>query len=92
VPLMSLDAGAAAELTELLQFLCDWLACDPEPPRRLPRGLHRHSRLRHRQLRSELGRFAFLLGGSDGEPLFQPGQPSRPGQALGHLLSFCEKK
>ena len=26
-------------------------------------------------LRSDIDRFAFLLGGNDGEPLFQPGDP-----------------
>ena len=75
MPRMSLDAGDAAELAELLQFLRDWLARDP---RHLDASLAGFTGTRAydtRQLRADLDRFTFLLGGSGGEALFQPGQP-----------------
>jgi len=64
MPRITLDAADAAELTETLQLLSDWLASDP-------------ARLGHpaygtAQLRQDLERFVFLLGGNDGEPLFAP--------------------
>jgi hypothetical protein len=71
MPDMSLDAGDAAEL---LRFLSDWLARDP---RRLGASLADFAGNRAydtRQLRTDLDRFIFLLGGSDGEPLFWPRQ------------------
>jgi hypothetical protein len=74
MPDMILDAGDAAELAEMLQFLSDWLARDP---RHL--GASLASFVGNRaydiaQLRSDLDRFTFLLGGSEGEPLFRPRQ------------------
>ena len=70
MPSMSLDAVDAAELAELLQFLAGWLASDPS---RLGTSLQAH--IGHhtygtQQLQGDLHRFAFLLGGNDGEPLF----------------------
>jgi hypothetical protein len=67
-----LDTGDATELAELLQFLSDWLASDPA---------HLHASLTRfvgthgydlQTLRTDLDRFTFLLGGNDGEALFQP--------------------
>ena len=70
MPDMKLDASDAAELAEMLQFLGQWLACDPG---RLGRSLEDfvgHPAYGLAQLRQDLERFVFLLGGSDGEPLF----------------------
>jgi hypothetical protein len=41
-----MDPADAAELPELLQFLSEWLARDPPPPRRLPGRLRPPPRLR----------------------------------------------
>ena len=73
MPRMSLDAVDAAELAELLQFLSQWLARDPD---RLGASLEEfvgHPAYGTAQLRQDLDRFVFLLGGDDGESLFGPG-------------------
>ena len=73
MPDVRLDAGDAAELTELLQFLSGWLARDPA---RLGASLAEfagHPAYGTAQLRQDLDRFVFLLGGDDGESLFGPG-------------------
>jgi hypothetical protein len=52
-----------------MQFLSEWLARDPV---RLGVSLQEftgHPAYRTGQLREDLERFVFLLGGSDGEPL-----------------------
>jgi hypothetical protein len=57
-----------------LQFLSEWLARDPG---RLSASLEDfvgHPAYGISQLRMDLDRFTFLLGGSDGEPLFGPRQ------------------
>ena len=72
MPEVKLDATDAAELAEMLQFLGQWLARDPA---RLGTSLEQfvgHPAYGPPQLRQDLERFAFLLGGSDGEPLFGP--------------------
>ena len=72
MPEVRLDAGDAAELAEMLQFLTGWLARDPA---RLAASLEQfvgHPAYGLPQLRSDLERFVFLLGGSDGEHLFGP--------------------
>jgi hypothetical protein len=56
----------------MLQFLTGWLARDPG---RLAASLEEfvgHPAYDIGQLRQDLERFVFLLGGSDGEPLFGP--------------------
>ncbi len=67
---MDLDPADAAELTETLQFIARWLASDPA--RLTPSLLNYvgHPAYGPEQLRQDLERFAFLLGGSDGEELF----------------------
>jgi hypothetical protein len=72
MPDVRLDAGDAAELTELLQFLSGWLARDPGLGASLEEfaGHPAHGTA---QLRQDLDRFVFLLGGDDGESLFGPG-------------------
>jgi hypothetical protein len=72
VPTTSLDTGDAAELAELLQFLTDWLTSDPD---HLDASLTRFTgnpAYGLSTLRADLHRFTFLLGGNDGEPLFNP--------------------
>ena len=75
MPELRLDVVDAAELAELLQFLAGWLARDPD---RLGVSLEAfvgHPAYGIAQLRQDLNRFTFLLGGDDGESLFGPGAP-----------------
>jgi hypothetical protein len=71
MPRVPLDAGDAAELAELLQFVRNWLTSD-----------HNHLDISLNiflgtpgydldRLRTDLDRFTFLLRGSDGDLLFQ---------------------
>jgi hypothetical protein len=72
MPHVKLDAVDAAELAEMLQFLSQWLDRDPA---RLGASLEEfvgHPAYGLPQLREDLERFVFLLGGSDGEQLFGP--------------------
>jgi hypothetical protein len=72
MPNLDLDTGDATELGELLQFLHDWLASDPT---HLDASLTRFvgtDGYDLPQLRTDLNRFTFLLGGNDGDALFQP--------------------
>ena len=72
MPEVKLDITDAAELTEMLQFLSQWLARDPA---RLAASLEEfvgHPAYGLQDLQADLERFVFLLGGSDGEPLFGP--------------------
>ena len=62
----------------MLQFLSQWLARDPA---RLGASLEEfvgHPAYGPRQLRQDLERFMFLLGGDDGESLFGPGTAEGP--------------
>lgn len=73
MPDVRLDAGDAMELAELLQFLSQWLACDRG---RLGASLEEfvgHPAYNVGELRQDLDRFVFLLGGDDGESLFGHG-------------------
>jgi hypothetical protein len=70
MPDVKLDAAHAAELAEMLQFLDGWLARDPARLAESLEGIRRPPRLRPAQLRQDLERCVFLLGGSDGEQLF----------------------
>jgi hypothetical protein len=74
MPRISLDTADAAELAELLQFLAGWLASDPARLAASLRAYTGHPAYGLEQLRSDLDRFTFLLGGNDGEPLFEPRQ------------------
>jgi hypothetical protein len=72
MPDVSLNATDAAELAEMLEYLSGWLAHDPA---RLAASLEQftgHPAYGLGELRADLERFAFLLGGSDGKPLFGP--------------------
>jgi hypothetical protein len=73
MPQLRLDVVDAAELAELLQFLAQWLARDPD---RLGASLEQfvgHPAYNLGELRQDLNRFTFLLGGDDGESLFGHG-------------------
>jgi hypothetical protein len=73
MPDVRLDAVDVAELAELLQFLSQWLARDRG---RLGASLEEfvgHPAYNIGELRQDLNRFTFLLGGDDGEALFGHG-------------------
>ena len=73
MPELRMDVVDAAELAELLQFISQWLARDPD---RLGISLEAfvgHPAYGAAQLRQDLNRFIFLLGGEDGESLFGHG-------------------
>ena len=53
-----------------MQFLSDWLAREPARLGACLEDFVGHPAYNTSQLRADLGRFVFLLGGSDGEPLF----------------------
>jgi hypothetical protein len=70
MPSTCIDTADAIELAETLQRIARWLAADQE---RLAASLLDF--IGHpAQLRQDLDRFTFLLGGIDGEELFGPGQ------------------
>jgi hypothetical protein len=72
MPEVRLDVTDAAELAEMLQFLSQWLDHDPA---RLAASLAQvvgNPAYGLQDLHADLERFVFLLGGSDGEPLFGP--------------------
>jgi hypothetical protein len=65
IPGIRLAATDAAELTELLSFLIDWIDSDHT---QLPGSLRRftgHSAYDTTALRTDLARFLFLLGGDE---------------------------
>jgi hypothetical protein len=73
MPELRMDVVDAAELAELLQFISQWLARDPD---RLGVSLEAfvgHPAYNISELRQDLNRFTFLLGGDDGESLFGHG-------------------
>ena len=72
MPQTTLDTGDAIELAELLQFLSGWLARDPGRLGASPEAFAGHPAHGTAQLRQDLDRFVFLLGGGDGESLFGP--------------------
>jgi hypothetical protein len=78
MPELRLDVVDAAELAELLQFLAGWLARDPGRLGASPEEFAGHPACNVSQLRQDLGRFTFLLGGDDGESL---SGPDRQGEA-----------
>ena len=60
----------AAELAEALQLIARWLAADPAALAPSLLTFIGHPAYGPDTLRADLNRFAFLLGGSDGEDLF----------------------
>jgi hypothetical protein len=72
MPEMKLDVTDAAELAEMLQFLSKWLARGPASLGWSLAQFVGHPAYGLDELRADLERFVFLLGGSDGESLFGP--------------------
>lgn len=70
---ISLDAADAMELVQMLTFVGDWLDSSDKPV--LDASLQRFAYAAYdiADLRTDLARFAFLLG-DDGERLFGPNQ------------------
>ena len=82
------DVVDAAELAELLQFLSQWLARDPA---RLGDSLAQfvgHPAYGLDELRGDLERFVFLLGGSDGDPSSAHDCDSRPAETTPGLAGL----
>jgi hypothetical protein len=75
MPAFSLDTADAIELAELLQFLAGWLTADPATLSPSFLAYVGHPAYSLDTLRTDLNRFTFLLGGSDGDDLFDPDQP-----------------
>jgi hypothetical protein len=71
---MSPDPDGTAELTELLQFLDDWLSAHHTPLDESLRAFTGAGPYGAWQLRADLNRFSFLLGGNDSAQLFGPPQ------------------
>ncbi len=69
---VSLDAGDAVELGELLGFLVGWLGCDDRVSGSF-NAFVGNGGYDIDGLPRDLSRFAFLLGGGDGELLFSGG-------------------
>ena len=75
MPQITLDMSDAAELAEALTFIADWLSGSQEQI--LAESLAAfvgHPAYNTQTLRTDLHRFAFLLGITDGEELF--GEPT----------------
>lgn len=70
---VSLDAADAAELAELLRFVGDWLATDPGQLDASLRRFAGNPAYDAGQLRGDVDRLTFLLGGDDGQALFGAG-------------------
>jgi hypothetical protein len=75
MPEVRLDAVDAAELAELLQFLSQWLARDRGCLGASLEEFAGHPACHTGELRQDLNRFTFLLGGDDGESLSGPDAP-----------------
>jgi hypothetical protein len=87
MPSMPLDVADAIEFAELLGFLSDWLQSYPSVVGSLARFVGSPG-YGPDLLREDLARLSFLLGATDGEGLFAPGEPGfwprhqRPGGRL----------
>lgn len=70
MPRITLDLTDAAELGQLLGFLTDWLGADRSTLEPSLAWFVGHGGYDLDQLRTDLHRFAFLIGDTDGEGLF----------------------
>jgi hypothetical protein len=75
MPSVPLDAGDATELAELLGFLGDWLESDRDNLAASPTRFIGSTVYGPGSPREDFARFRFLLGVTDGEGLFTPGEP-----------------
>jgi hypothetical protein len=73
MPSISVDTTDAIELAELLQFLAGWITSDRARLESSLLAYVGHPAYGTTHLQQDLHRFTFLLGGNDGEPLFEPG-------------------
>jgi hypothetical protein len=73
MPAMNLDLSDAVELAELLQFLHDWLSSGHDHLHTALESFVGNTHYDLQQLRADLDRFTFLLGGNDGKQFFQSG-------------------
>jgi hypothetical protein len=69
---ITLHPADAAELAETLTLISDWLARDPAILQPSLTRFIGHPAYSIPQLRDDLCRFVFLLGGSDGEYFLAP--------------------
>jgi hypothetical protein len=67
MPRTCIDTADAIELTETLQLIAGWLAADPATLAPSLLAHIGHPAYDINALRADLDRFAFLLGGNDGE-------------------------
>lgn len=74
MPQIRLDVNDAGELAEMLESLSQWLGSDPALQASLSRWIG-HPGYGIAQLRQDLDRFTFLLGGHDGEHWLTTGNP-----------------
>lgn len=72
MPHTNLDNADATELAELLQLLIEMLSSQPGHFDASLAHVIGHPAYGTNELRADLNRFIFLLGGNDGEPLFNP--------------------
>jgi hypothetical protein len=76
MPQITLDAGDAAELAEMLTFLASWLTGGQNQiPADSFAAFAGHPAYDTGTLCADLHRFAFLLGETDGEELFGEAAP-----------------
>jgi hypothetical protein len=77
MPSVTLDAGDAAELAEMLSFLSQWLDRDPGPLGASLENFAGNRAYAIQHLRDDLDRYVFLLGGRDDEH-FLTGDHDKP--------------
>ena len=83
MPQVRLDANDAGELAEMLESLSHWLGSDPALQTSFGRWIG-HPGYGITQLRQDLDRFTFLLGGHDGEHWLTDAQPGNRLTSPGH--------
>jgi hypothetical protein len=72
MPSLPIDVADAIELAELLELLGNWLESDHAASLARFIGSTAYGPA---SLREDFARFRFLLGATDGEGLFTPGEP-----------------
>jgi hypothetical protein len=77
MPRTCIDTADAIELAEILQLIARWLTADPERLAASLLDFIGHPAYGPDALRADLDRFAFLLGGNDGEFLLGEDPPLR---------------